>query len=73
MCGSLDRIGQVLKLTGYVTATPDFRDLPQVVNGASDLLVEVLGERGRHTRAAVGVVALPADAAVEVDAILRIA
>lgn len=71
--GSLDRIGQVLKVTGYVTATPDFLDLPQVVNGASDLLVEVLGERGRHTRAAVGVVALPANAAVEVDAILRIA
>jgi enamine deaminase RidA (YjgF/YER057c/UK114 family) len=71
--GTLDRIAQVLRLTGYVNATPEFHDLPQVVNGASDLLVEVLGDKGRHTRAAVGVAALPGNAAVEVDAILRIA
>jgi enamine deaminase RidA (YjgF/YER057c/UK114 family) len=71
--GDLDRIGQVLKLTGYVNAAPNFHDLPQVMNGASDLLVQVLGDKGRHTRAAVGVAALPANAAVEVDAILRIA
>jgi enamine deaminase RidA (YjgF/YER057c/UK114 family) len=71
--GDLDRIGQVLKLTGFVNATPNFHDLPQVVNGASDLLVEVLGDKGRHTRAAVGVAALPANAAVEVDAIIKIA
>ncbi len=70
--GDLDRIGQVVKLTGFVAATPDFADHPQVVNGASDLMVEVLGEAGRHTRAAVGVASLPMGCAVEVDAILLI-
>ncbi len=67
--GSLDRVTQALRLTGYVNATPGFTDHPLVINGASDLLVAVLGERGRHTRAAVGVASLPADAAVEIDAI----
>lgn len=71
--GSLDRIGQVIRLTGYVNATPDFTDHPKVVNGASDLMVEVLGERGRHTRAAVGVSGLPLGVAVEIDAIIAIA
>lgn len=71
--GSLDRIGQVLKLTGFVNATADFADHPKVVNGASDLMVEVLGDKGRHTRAAVGVSSLPLNCAVEVDAIIAIA
>lgn len=71
--GSLDRIGQVLRLTGFVNAAPAFADHPKVVNGASDLMVEVLGDKGRHTRAAVGVSSLPLNAAVEVDAILAIA
>jgi len=71
--GDLDRIRQVLKLTGFVNAAPDFADHPQVVNGASDLLVEVLGDKGRHTRSAVGVASLPANAAVEVEAIIAIA
>lgn len=71
--GSLDRIGQVLKLTGFVNATADFTDHPKVVNGASDLMVEVLGDKGRHTRAAVGVSSLPLNCAVEVDAIIAIA
>lgn len=70
--GSLDRVAQVLRLTGYVNARPDFRDHPLVVNGASDLLVAVLGDSGRHTRSAVGVTSLPAGAAVEVDAILAV-
>jgi len=70
--GDLDRIGQVVKLTGFVNATADFVDHPQVINGASDLMVEVLGENGRHTRAAVGVTSLPLGCAVEVDAILLI-
>ncbi|MFM9939251.1 MAG: RidA family protein [Hyphomicrobiaceae bacterium] len=70
--GSLDRIDRIVKLTGFVNATPAFVDHPQVVNGASDLLVEVLGERGRHTRSAVGVAGLPLDAAVEVEAIIAI-
>jgi enamine deaminase RidA (YjgF/YER057c/UK114 family) len=70
--GSLDRIEQVVKLTGFVNATPDFKDQPQVVNGCSDLLVEVLGERGRHTRSAVGVASLPGDSSVEVEGIFRV-
>ena len=70
--GSLDRIGQVVKLTGFVSSTPEFADHPKVVNGASDLMVEILGEKGRHTRAAVGVASLPAGSAVEVDAIILV-
>lgn len=71
--GSLDRIGQALRMTGYVNATPEFGEHPLVINGASDLLVAVLGERGRHTRAAVGVASLPFGFAVEVDAIFALA
>ena len=71
--GSLDRIERIVKLTGFVNAAPTFTDHPQVVNGASDLLVEVLGDRGRHTRSAVGVAGLPLDAAVEVEAIIAVA
>ncbi len=71
--GSLDRIGQILRLTGFVSSTPEFGDHPKVVNGASDLMVEVLGDKGRHTRAAVGVASLPMNSAVEVDAIISIA
>ena len=70
--GELDRITRVVRLTGFVNATPDFTDHPQVVNGASDLMVQVLGDAGRHTRAAVGVSSLPLGCAVEVDAILMI-
>jgi enamine deaminase RidA (YjgF/YER057c/UK114 family) len=70
--GSLDRIAQIVRLTGFVNAAPDFIDHPQVVNGASDLMVEVLGDAGRHTRAAVGVSGLPAGCAVEVDAIILV-
>lgn len=71
--GSLDRIQQVVRLTGYVNSSAGFSDHPKVVNGASDLMVQVLGEKGRHTRAAVGASGLPANTAVEVDAILLIA
>jgi enamine deaminase RidA (YjgF/YER057c/UK114 family) len=71
--GSLDRIAQVVRLTGFVNATAAFTDHPKVVNGASDLFVEVLGDKGRHTRAAVGVSSLPLGSAVEVDAIIAIA
>lgn len=70
--GDLNRIAQIVRITGYVNATPDFTDHPRVINGASDLFVEVLGEAGRHTRAAVGVAGLPANCAVEIDAIIRI-
>jgi enamine deaminase RidA (YjgF/YER057c/UK114 family) len=71
--GSLDRVSEVVKLTGFVNAVPAFAEHPQVVNGASDCLVEVLGDKGRHTRSAVGVGSLPLDAAVEVEAIIAFA
>lgn len=68
--GSLDRIRQVLRITGYVNAPAGFADHPKVMNGASDLLVEILSEKGRHTRAALGVSGLPGNSAVEVDAMI---
>jgi enamine deaminase RidA (YjgF/YER057c/UK114 family) len=71
--GSLDRIERIVKLTGFVNSAPDFTDHPQVVNGASDLLVELLGDKGRHTRSAVGVANLPGNSAVEVEAIIAVA
>ncbi len=71
--GSLDAIAKTLRLTGYVNAAPDFGDHPAVINGASDLLVAVLGERGRHARVAIGVASLPFGFAVEIDAIFEIA
>ena len=71
--GSLGRINQALRLTGYVNAVPDYTDHPLVINGASDLLVKLLGDRGRHTRAAVGVSGLPSGFAVEIDAIFAVA
>ena len=70
--GGLDRVAQVLRLNGFVASTPDSGDQPKVINGASDLMVEVLGDAGRHTRVAVGVASLPAGCAVEIDAIIRI-
>lgn len=71
--GGLDRIVHVVKLTGFVAATLDFTEHPKVINGASDLMVEVLGDAGRHTRVAVGVASLPLGAAVEIDAIIAFA
>lgn len=70
--GGLARIRQTLRLTGYVAATPEFSRHPEVVNGASDLLAEALGEAGLHARAAIGVASLPGGAAVEVDAVFRV-
>lgn len=71
--GDLDRIVACVKLLGFVNGSPAFAEQPAVVNGCSDLLVEVLGEAGRHARSAVGVNALPMNAAVEVEAIFQIA
>ena len=68
--GDLERIRQIIRITGFVAATPGFTDPHLVINGASDLLVDVLGERGRHSRDAVGMACLPLDAAVEIDAII---
>ena len=69
--GNLARV-ETLKLLGMVNATPDFVDPPKVINGCSDLLVEVLGERGRHARSAVGMASLPNGMSVEIEAVLRI-
>jgi enamine deaminase RidA (YjgF/YER057c/UK114 family) len=70
--GDLDRLKRVVKLTGFVNSTPDFTDQPKVINGASDFLVEALGEAGRHSRSAVGAVALPLGVAVEIEGIFQI-
>lgn len=70
--GSLDRVEQILKLGGFVAGTTDFTDQPKVINGASDLMADVFGDRGQHARAAVGVPSLPLGAAVEVDAIVAL-
>ncbi|MFD0918057.1 RidA family protein [Pseudahrensia aquimaris] len=71
--GDLANIKQVMKIQGFVNATPDFTAHPEVVNGASDLLADVLGDAGRHARAAVGMSSLPRGVAVEVDAVIEIA
>ncbi|MGE3246450.1 MAG: RidA family protein [Beijerinckiaceae bacterium] len=70
--GSLSRIRHCIRLGGYVNAAPGFSTIPAIVNGASDLMVAVLGEKGKHARAAVGVAELPMDAAVEVEAMFEI-
>lgn len=71
--GSLDRVKRCVKVGGFVNCTPDFIEHPQVVNGASDLMVEVFGDAGKHARFAVGAVSLPRGVSVEVDAIFEIA
>lgn len=69
----LATVVRVVKLTGFVNATDDFRDHPKVINGCSDLLVEVFGETGRHARSAVGVSGLPENISVEIEAIFEVA
>ena len=71
--GDLDRVTRCLKLGGFVQGTPDFTNAPTVVNGASDLMVDVFGDAGRHARFAVAVACLPLDSAVEVDGVFEIA
>jgi len=70
--GDLDRVERCVRVGGFVNSPPDFTEHPKVINGASDLLVEVFGERGQHARTAVGVAALPLDSAVEVEAIFQL-
>ena len=70
--GSLDRVKQVIKLTGFINCDPTFADHPKVINGASDLLVQLFGEKGKHARVAVGVSSLPLDSAVEIDLLIEI-
>ena len=71
--GSLDKVRRIVKVVGYVNATGDFVQQPQVVNGASDLLAEVFGDAGKHARAAVGVSSLPAGCPVEVELVAELA
>ena len=70
--GSLDRVARVVKLLGMVNAVPEFADQPKVVNGCSDLMVEVFGDKGRHARAAVGSGSLPFNVQVEIEGVFRL-
>ena len=70
--GSLDRVERVLQVLGMVNAAPDFTQHPKVINGCSDLFVEVFGEAGRHTRAAVGMGTLPESITVEITAVMAV-
>ncbi|GAA6181669.1 MULTISPECIES: RidA family protein [unclassified Shimia] len=70
--GDLDKLVRVVKLTGFVNSTPDYTEQPKVVNGASDFMVEALGEKGRHARSAVSAGALPLGVAVEIEGIFQI-
>ncbi|NNM30444.1 MAG: RidA family protein, partial [Akkermansiaceae bacterium] len=69
--GSLDAVSRVVSLHGFVNAGPGFHDHPKVINGASDLLLEIFGERGRHARLALGAASLPLDAAVEISLVVE--
>ena len=71
--GDLDRVKRVVKLTGFVNSTPDFIEQPKVVNGCSDLMVQVFGDAGRHARAAVSAPSLPLGVSVEIEAVFEIA
>ena len=70
--GDLNRVEQMIKLSGFVNSSSDFTDHPKVINGASDLMVDVFGELGRHTRVAIGASSLPLNSTTEVDALLRV-
>ncbi|MBI2754247.1 MAG: RidA family protein [Betaproteobacteria bacterium] len=70
--GTLDRVKRIVKVLGMVNAVPDFADQPKVINGCSDLFVEVFGERGRHARSAVGMGSLPSGIPVEIEAIVEV-
>ncbi len=70
--GSLDRISKIVRVSGFVNSPPEFTDQPKVINGASDLLFEIFGQNGQHTRFAVGVSSLPLNSAVEIDLIAEI-
>ena len=70
--GDLDKVARVVRLGGFINSAPGFLDGPKVMNGASDLMVEVFGDKGRHARTTVGVSALPADAAIEVEGMFEV-
>jgi enamine deaminase RidA (YjgF/YER057c/UK114 family) len=70
--GSLDKVKQIVALNGFVNSEPDFHGHPQVINGASELLVEIFGDKGKHSRTALGAAALPLNVAVEINLIVEI-
>jgi enamine deaminase RidA (YjgF/YER057c/UK114 family) len=70
--GNLDRVRRVVRLGGFINCVPDFNAVPAIMNGASDLIIKVFGERGRHARSTIGVAQLPLDAAVEVEGMFEI-
>lgn len=70
--GSLDKVKQIVSLNGFVNSEPDFYGHPQVVNGASELLVEIFGEKGKHSRTALGAAALPLNVSVEINLIVEV-
>ncbi len=70
--GDLSKVKRIVKVNGYVNCLPDFTDQPKVINGCSDLLVAIFGERGKHARAAMGMVALPSNIAVEIELVVEV-
>ena len=70
--GDLDKVKRIVKLLGMVNSTPDYKDQPRVINGASDLLVEIFGENGRHARSAVGMASLPFGIPVEIEMVVEV-
>jgi enamine deaminase RidA (YjgF/YER057c/UK114 family) len=70
--GNLESISKFIRITGYVNCDPSFKDHPKVINGASDFLLEIFGERGKHTRVAIGANSLPLDSVVEIDILCQV-
>ena len=72
-CGTLDNLEKIIKISGFVNSIKDFTEHPKVINAASDLLMKIFGEKGRHSRIAIGVSSLPLNATVEIDMVVEIA
>jgi enamine deaminase RidA (YjgF/YER057c/UK114 family) len=70
--GALDRVVRIVKVTGFVNATSEFAEHPNVIDGCSDLFVEVFGDRGRHARSAIGVASLPGQTPIEIEAVVEV-
>lgn len=70
--GSLDKVSKIVRLSGFVNSAPDFFEQPKIINAASDLLFEIFGEKGRHSRIAVGVASLPLNSTVEIDVVVEV-
>ena len=70
--GTLDKISRIVRVSGFVNSSPDFTDQPKIINAASDLLFEIFGQKGQHSRIAIGVASLPLNSSVEIDAVVEI-